>query len=68
MTFEQELFDYQMNDMLKISIKEAELIKRINSRNCLDKQRVRELVVDIMKESDWNEYQMKNKLKKLGLS
>lgn len=35
--------------------------------SCFDAQRVRNIVVSIMKEADWNEFKMKTKLKELGL-
>ena len=49
-SFEEDLFNYQMNDMLDISINEARIIGRIKDNHCLDKQRVREAIKKLEEE------------------
>ena len=69
MSFENDLFDYQMNDMLDISISEATLIEMIKNKHCLDKQRVKEVIIKV---KQWEHHDLSKDweielIKELGL-
>lgn len=63
MSFEEELFDLQMNDLIDISIKEADRIKECFRKTSIDKARVKEVIFklgthgfpdrDVHEESIW---------------